>query len=127
MRTLSFSSFALALALSQGAAVAEEPANSLRSMFGDLNRCLSMVRVAKGTDVTVQFQLNRRGALIGKPRVTHAQWGGDGADRNASAASIAGGFDHCLPAPITDALGGAIAGHMIVYRFRGGGPREDKS
>jgi hypothetical protein len=96
-------------------------------MFGHLNHCLSTVRISKGTDVTVQFMLNRRGGLIGKPRITHAQWAGGDTERDASAASIAQALDHCLPAPITDVLGGAIAGRPIVFRFRAGGPREDKS
>jgi hypothetical protein len=121
VRTLKSSIFALAAlcALARLPARADEPANSLKSLGGELTRCMSAVRLAKGTDVTVQFTLNRRGALIGKPRITHAQWAGDAADRKASAASIAQGLDHCLPAAITDALGGAIAGHPLVYRFRG--------
>ena len=56
--------------------------------------------------------------VIGKPRITHAHWRATtsreplgGVDRQ--------GFDHCMPAPITDALGGAIAGRLIAYRLRG--------
>ena len=106
-------------ALSIAPAFAAEPANSINAMFDEINRCMSTVRLAEGTDVTIRFMLNRRGGLIGKPRLTYAHWVGDEADRRASAASIAQGFDHCLPLPITDALGGAIAGRLIARRFQG--------
>ncbi len=102
------------------------PANTIDAMFADLNRCLSSVTLDKGTDVTIRFMLDRRGALIGKPRITHALWPGDNATRERSAASIAEGFDHCMPVSITDALGGAIAGRLIAYRLRGATGREDK-
>lgn len=106
------------------AQTAPAPANTLRDMFAELNHCMAGVRLAKGTDVTVLFSLNRRGGLIGKPRITHGHWTGDDAERRATASSIAQSFDQCLPVRISDALGGAIAGRPIVYRFRG--MREDK-
>jgi len=106
------------------AQAAPAPANTLRVLFAQLNLCMAGVRLAKGTDVTVRFMLNRRGGLIGKPRITHGHWTGDEAERKASAASIAQGFDRCLPIKISNALGGAIAGQLIAYRFRGA--REDK-
>jgi len=106
------------------AQTAPAPANTLKALFAQLNRCMAGVRLTKGTDVTVQFMLNRRGGLIGKPRITHGHWTGDEAERKASAASIAEGFDRCLPIKISDALGGAIAGQLIAYRFRGA--REEK-
>jgi hypothetical protein len=106
------------------AQTAPAPANTLKEMFVALNHCMAGVRLAKGTDITVQFALNRRGGLIGKPRITHGHWVGDEADRKASAASIAQGFDRCLPVKISDALGAAIAGQLMTYRMRGA--REDK-
>jgi len=109
---------ATALLVSAGAAGAE-PANTLQQMFAELNQCMASARVETGTDVTIQFMLNRRGGLIGKPRITHAHWTGSDDARLASAASIARALDQCLPLPITDALGGAIAGRLIAYRLAG--------
>ena len=109
-------------ALLASVARADEPANSLAVMFAHVNLCMATVRLAPGTDVTVQFSLNRRGGLIGKPRITHAHWEGDDRDRRAAAVSIADGFDRCLPAAISDALGGAIAGQPFAYRIRGRPP-----
>jgi hypothetical protein len=104
---------------------APAPANTMREMFLALNQCMAGVRLTKGTDVTVQFSLNRWGGLIGKPRITYGHWVGDDAERKESAASIAQGFDHCLPVKISDALGAAIAGQLIAYRLRGA--REDRT
>jgi hypothetical protein len=120
--TWSVSALAAGLATAQAPAFAETPAGSLKSMFDELNRCLVSVRLVPGTDVTVQFSLNRRGGLIGKPRMTHAHWEGDENDRREAAASIADGFHHCLPVAISDSLGGAIAGRLIAYRIRGRPP-----
>ena len=103
------------------AAGAAEPANNFRALFAGFNGCMASVKVATGTDVTILFSLNRRGALIGKPRITHAEWPKD-ADPRASAQEIAQGFNRCLPASITDAFGRAIAGRPFVYRLRGRAP-----
>src|SRR5580704_17154117 len=56
------------------AAEAPPPANSIVEMFTGLKRCLAPVALAAGTEVTIQFSLNRRGGLIGKPRITYAHW-----------------------------------------------------
>jgi hypothetical protein len=105
-------------ALTATPALAAAPANTLAALFAQLNQCLSPMPLAPGTDVTVQFSLNRRGGLIGRPRITHAHWPRPD-DAKPEAAAIAESFDRCLPAEITEALGGAIAGRQITYRLRG--------
>jgi hypothetical protein len=117
---------AIALALVAPAS-AGEPANTLAAMFVDLNRCIGSVPLEPGTDVTLQFSLNRRGGIIGKPRMTHARWAGDDAARKKSAAAIAEAFDRCLPLPITETLGGAIAGRPIAFRLHRPAAHEDKA
>jgi hypothetical protein len=105
-------------ALAAPGAAEAAPANTIVQMFAQLNQCFATLPAATlGTDVTIQFMVNRNGALIGKPRLTHAVWPRD-ADPRAAAAAIASGLDHCLPLAITDALGGAIAGRLIAYRLR---------
>ncbi len=115
MRSKTSAAFALGLAVAAPALAA--PARTLADMQAQMDQCLSAVRVAPGTDVTVLFMLNRRGGLIGKPRLTHAHWAGDEAARKESAASIAAGLGHCLPLSISDELGALMAGHMYTYRF----------
>jgi hypothetical protein len=110
---------------SADAAEGSAPANTIVEMFSGLKRCLAPVAMAAGTEVTIQFSLNRRGGLIGRPRITYAHWTGDDADRKQSAQAIAGGFDKCLPMQITDRLGGAIAGQPMAFRLRSGAGREE--
>ena len=102
-----------------------EPANTLKELFAQLGRCLAPVALPVGTDVTVRFELNRRGGVIGKPTLTHALWPRN-ADPKQAAAAVAAGFDACLPVSITDALGGAVAGRPIAYRLRAA-PAETRS
>jgi len=115
------STLALAVAYAiAGPSIAEAaPANTIKDMLAELGQCFATVRLPAGTDVTLRFQLNRRGGVIGKPMLTHALWPRD-ADPRAAAAAIASGFDACLPLSITDALGGAIAGKPIAFRLRAG-------
>ena len=105
---------------------AGEPANTLATVFADLEACVGNVGLEPGTDVTLQFSLNRRGGLIGKPRITHMHWAGDETARKASAAAIAEAFDRCLPVAITDKLGGAIAGRPIAFRLHSPAARDEK-
>ena len=105
-----------ALAALAGPAVAA-PANTLNELFANLEQCVQTSLPEAGTDVTIMFMLNRKGALIGKPRLTHAIWPKDANPRDAAVA-VASDFDNCLPLAITDALGGAIAGRLISYRLR---------
>ena len=118
---------AAALAATTDIAPAGAPANTLNELFAELGGCTAHVAVESGTEVTVQFSINRRGGLIGKPRLTYARWTGSADDQKRSAAAIAGGFDHCFPLAITDGLGGAIAGRMITFRLRGGAGKEQNT
>lgn len=110
---------AAAVTLLAPAAARAEPANSLKDMFAQLNQCLARTLAPVGTDVTVLFMVDRRGALIGKPRLVHAVWPRD-ADLRGATARLASSFNRCLPLSITDALGGAVAGRLISFRVRTG-------
>jgi hypothetical protein len=108
-----------------GGPAAAAPSNTLQDIYAELHQCVTRIALKAGTDVTLQFMLNRKGGLIGKPRLTHAIWPPD-ADPREAAAAIASGFDRCLPLEITDALGGAVAGRLIFYRLRAT-PKEQKA
>lgn len=105
----------LALAIAHPACAA--PANTLKEMFAQLGACVGQAPIAPGSDVTLLFSLNRRGGLIGKPRLTYARFSTDPNARADTAKAIAQAFDKCLPLSITDGLGGAIAGRPIAYRM----------
>lgn len=112
---------AFLIALSLAGVARADSANDFKTLFANFNACMAPLQLSRGTDVTILFSLNRRGGVIGKPRVTHAQWGKD-ADPKRDAARIAEVFGRCLPAEITDAFGGAIAGRLFTYRLRAADP-----
>ena len=90
------------------------PANTLRELSDQLGHCL----VAPGDgEVTLRLSLRRDGALLGKPHVAFSRLPKDEEKRRRVLESIAADVDRCLPAKITDALGGAIAGRPLVLRF----------
>ena len=72
---------------------------------------------ATGAEMTIRFSLKRDGSLFGKPQITFSKWAGDAADQRGFAEGIAAAFGRCLPAPITNGLGGAIAGQPLSLRF----------
>ena len=101
-----------------GAATAyAEPANTLKEMFQKLRACLGSVQLNSGSEATVRFMLKRDGSIIGTPRITYAKSDGDQATREADAKELADGMHRCTPVEITNGLGGAIAGRMIVFSF----------
>ncbi|HTR11708.1 MAG TPA: hypothetical protein VMI72_00285 [Roseiarcus sp.] len=93
------------------------PANTLQELFAQLDACLTGVKGAAGSELTVVFSLRRDGSLVGKPRISFARLTGSQAEKRDFAHGIATAFDHCLPARITDSLGGAIAGRLLSMRF----------
>ena len=105
------------VALLPGAAEAA-PANTLRELWAQLGQCLQTAEGAEGLDLTIVFSLTRDGALLGKPRITHSKPLAD-ADSRRAAISLARAMNKCLPASITDALGGAIAGRTLALRVLG--------
>ena len=94
------------------------PANTLRELWAQLGQCLQTAEGAEGLDVTIVFSLKRDGALLGKPRITHSKPVSD-ADLQRAAVSLERAMNKCLPASITDALGGAIAGRPLGLRIQG--------
>jgi hypothetical protein len=94
------------------------PANTLKELWAQLGECLQTAEGAEGLDLTIVFSLQRDGALLGKPRITHSKSLSD-ADLRRAAVSLERAMNNCLPASITDALGGAIAGRPLALRVLG--------
>jgi len=94
-----------------------EPANTIKAMFQKLRTCLTSVQLNSGSEATVRFMLRRDGSIIGTPRITYAKSTGDPSTREADAQELADGLRRCTPVEITEGLGGAIAGRMIVFSF----------
>jgi hypothetical protein len=71
---------------------------------------------APGSEVTIRVTFNRRGAVIGGPRVTYVK-PGQGADRAAVTRSVRQAFARCAPLRFTADLGSAIAGRPFAFRL----------
>ncbi|MCJ2015441.1 hypothetical protein [Methylobacterium sp. J-076] len=116
-------SFALAAALCAAAPVPPAwcaPADSLAALWRYLGGCATLEGVtpgAVGSEVTVLFSLKRDGSLLGQPRITHSRLLGSEADQRAFVGAALGAVSRCLPAEITDGLGGAIAGRPLNLRL----------
>ena len=91
-----------------------QPANTLRELSDQLGHCLATP--GEG-ELTLRLSLRRDGALLGKTHITYSKLPADEGRKRALLESLAEAVDRCLPAKITDALGGAIAGRPLVLRF----------
>jgi hypothetical protein len=115
---------ALALALTLPGSVAHaQPVNSLHDLWqalGDCARRAQLAPEAAGSEVTVLFTLKRDGNLQGKPRITYSRLIGDKVDQQAFVAASLSAIAGCFPLPLTDGLGGAIAGRPIRFRLISG-------
>jgi hypothetical protein len=117
---------AISLSLGGSAPAEAAPANTIHEMFAQLNHCLHEANAYSDPEfeVTIVFSVRRDGSVFGKPRISYAKFSGDDKERASDLAAVIKGLDQCTPLSITDALGGAIAGRQIAFRF---GPklRED--
>ncbi len=105
-------------------AMVNQPANTLRQLGEKLGSCFADVTLSPGSEVTIMFSLKRDGSLNGKPRITYAKLPPDDSQRNGDAAVIAHALGVCLPIPITDDLGGAIAGRPFTLHLGGKRPTD---
>ncbi|MEQ1956354.1 hypothetical protein [Mesorhizobium sp. CN2-181] len=94
-----------------------EPINTLAELWPALYACWSPPAGTEGKELTLTFSVRRDGTLIGKPRATYSKLqGGNDLDR-AFVASVLQALDKTLPLPITESLGGVIAGRPMALRF----------
>ena len=94
-----------------------DPINTIKEMLSAIYACWEPPPGTAGMSITLQFSLRRQGTLIGRPRATYSHLGGDEALNRAFVASILKALDKALPLPLSDSMGGAIAGRMLVPRF----------
>jgi hypothetical protein len=99
-----------------GAAPVDTLADLWRRL-GDCARVDGVPMAAAGSEVTILFSLKRNGSLLGRPRITHARLLGSTADQHDFVAGALGAVSRCLPIPLTDGLGGAVAGRPLSFRI----------
>jgi hypothetical protein len=96
------------------ASAAPVRADTLRELYSALNSCVHAPKQSGGSEITVAFRLKRDGSLIGAPWVTYINVPGDDAERKHFVGHVLSALSGCMPLPITDALGGNIAGRAMM-------------
>lgn len=104
----------------QNTATAPVPAPAsvatLKQLYAYLDHCLHGVSGPPGAQLTIAFALKRDGSLLGLPHVAFLRASRD-SERAVFLDAVAEKFSSCLPAPISDGLGGAVAGRRLTLRF----------
>ena len=114
----------LLLALASSPALGENPSCRVAGPVDTLNEvwravfaCWTPPPGSAGMAITLTFSLRRNGTMIGEPRVTWSKLAGDQARQRAFVASVLKALAAALPLPLSDGMGGAIAGRPLALRF----------
>lgn len=94
--------------------------DTLQEMYRYLGRCWrrpALPAGSRGMQITIRFSFKRSGEIFGQPVVTFES--GDATDelRAIYRAAVTETLQRCSPLPISDGLGGAIAGRPFIWRF----------
>jgi hypothetical protein len=111
-------------ASAQSARVAH-PINSVREIRASLRACWISPEMSVPPQVTLRLSLKRNGEVLGEPLISYENPHISAADRAALHAAVAAGLARCTPLPISDALGGTIAGHPIHVKLGEGWRRKN--
>lgn len=124
MRSWIVSLVAIGLVVAAGEASAgarqcgsRDPVDTLKQMWGALYACWRPPPGSAGLEITLTFSLRRDGSLFGKPRATWSKFSGTPQQQRLFVASVLAALEEALPLPLTDAMGGAIAGRPLALRF----------
>jgi hypothetical protein len=99
---------------------ADHKLDTLHAMFTALRACWvppAMDEARQGTQMSVRFAFRRNGEIIATPRVTYTSAGTPPETREVYLHAITAALERCTPLPLTEALGGAVAGRPIAIRF----------
>ena len=98
----------------------ERPVNDLVQIQAALADCWKFPPVDDGrsaVDVIFELSFKRSGELFGKPRVVRFSREVSQAERERFHLAVVEAVDRCSPMPLTDSMGGAIAGRVLRIRF----------
>ena len=112
---------ALLLPLSTGSAQGQpERLDTIRDVIARLHSCWKPPPPSRANpiDITVVVSFNREGAILGQPKITHESEHATDNDRLIYRVAVMEALQRCTPLPLTEALGGAIAGRPFAIPFR---------
>jgi hypothetical protein len=93
---------------------------TLRDVFAMMGTCWRLPAQESrdtGQELSIRMSFNRRGEVIGRPRITYFRPGGGAQARAAFVGSIKAALRLCTPLPLSERLGAALAGRPFVFRF----------
>jgi hypothetical protein len=98
----------------------QAPVNTIRELFAALSACWSPPPIElsrPGMEITVRLSFKRDGNILGKPHITYETKGISADERLAYRNALAESLQRCTPLPLSEGLGGALAGRPINIRF----------
>jgi hypothetical protein len=110
----------------------ERPINSVREIRAGLRACWISPPTRTPARVTVRLSFKRNGGVLGQPLISYTNPGASNDERVARHAAVDAALTHCIPLPISEALGNIIAGRLINvklgegWNWRGATVRPDK-
>ena len=104
----------------EAAAAPNRPVDTIMELYTAIRACWEPPTKAEahyGAQLTVRFSFNRTGKIIDRPRETYISKDIDDETRQTYRRAVAAALDRCTPMPVTEGLGGSIAGRPINIRF----------
>ena len=94
--------------------------DTIKDVYAKLYSCWRPVPASRANpiDITVIVSFNREGAILGQPRITYESATAGDNDRLAYRIAVMETLQRCTPLPLTEGLGGAIAGRPFAVTFR---------
>lgn len=95
----------------------EHPLNSVREIRASLRACWISPEMRTAPQVTVRLSLKRNGEILGQPLISYQSPAASEDERAALRAAVAAALARCAPLPISETLGGILAGRPIVVKL----------
>ena len=105
--------------LAQQPASPQRPLNTIKDVQNAIKKCWVWPQVAEigpGMEITVLLSFRRNGEIFGG-RITHQAPEVSDEVKATYYSALAATIRRCSPLPVTDSLGGAIAGRPFIFRF----------
>ena len=111
--------FAVVVLMTLPAPAGAQQVDTLKQIFATLRDCwMPPTRAQAGpVDVTVMVSFSREGAILGRPRITFETEAASDNDRLAYRIAVMEALQRCTPLPLSEGLGGAVAGRPLTVRF----------
>ena len=111
-----------ALLLSLACAQAEpEQVNTIRDVFAKLKTCWKPPPASlanPGIDITVIVSFNRKGEILGHPKITYESAQATDNDRLMYRIAVMEALQRCTPMPFSEGMAGAVAGRPFAVQFQ---------